>query len=112
MRISGALAKARPLRVQFEDDYLNLTYRPASYTVRQLQEIQDEESKRTDPARVVEMIQKMVVDWDLTEDDGVKVDLANTERLKDIPTPIFMAILREAREDQSVGEAPRPSAAS
>lgn len=115
MRISDALAKARPIVVEFEGESLNVTYRPSSYTVAELESLVEEDGtgqKRANPQRIVEMMQQMLVKWDLTEDDGVPVDFTNTERMRHIPTPIFMGILTAIKADQSAGEASSPSAAS
>jgi hypothetical protein len=114
MRISGALAKARPLTVEFEGDTLNITYRPSSYSVAELEKLVDDDAagKKPQPVRIIEMMQQMIVTWDLLEENGEPIDVQNTERMKELPTSIFTTIMQTVKVDQSAGEAPRPSAAT
>lgn len=115
MRISGALAQARSLKVPFEGEELNISYRPSSYSVEELEKlVSDEESgaKKIEPSRIIDIIQQMVITWDLTEDNGEPIHLSDRQRLKQLPTSIYTVILQTVKADQSVGEAERPSDAS
>jgi hypothetical protein len=114
MRISDALAKARPLTVEFDSDSMNITYRPSSYSVEKLEQLVEEDGseRKVAPRRMIEMIQNMVISWDLLEDNGEPIDLQNTARLRQLPSSIFLTILNAVKADQSAGEAERPSAAS
>lgn len=114
MRVSEALAKAKPLVVEFESGALHVEYRPSSYTVEELEKLVEEDGqggRRGNPARIIEMIQQMLVSWDLEEDTGGVIDFKDTARMRRLPSSIFAAILTAVRKDQSAGEASSPSAA-
>lgn len=102
MRISEALGERLPLAVQFPSSgsVLNVVYTPAAYTVAELEELQKAER---DTSRIIKSVQDVVLEWDLTDDDGQPVPLT-TEALRHVPTSIFMQIIRAVNEDQSVGE--------
>lgn len=129
MRISEALGGRIPLAVQFPSGaVLNIEYAPASYTVAELEEIQKAER---DPKRIIEAIRRVVLSWDLMDDDGnlvpltppkreptmsqgddgiwvevpgTDLDVAADDPLRHIPTPVYTAILRSVNEDQSAGK--------
>lgn len=111
MRISEALSPTRDIVVSFTGASLNVTYRPVSYSVEALDALAAEstDEKRAKASRIIEMIQNMVVAWDLEGDDEVAIDVADTERLRKLPMNIFTAILQAVKKDQSEGEAERPS---
>lgn len=125
MRISDALKGETPLEVHFPSgSVLNITYRPASYTVAELEEIQGEKGNA---GRIIEAIRRIVISWDLVDDEGRPVPLDRPtdamltvidgesgtvarsdppdDQLRHIPTPIFREILRAVNEDQEPGEA-------
>lgn len=124
MRISDALGEESPLAIHFPHGVLNIVYRPAAYTVAELEEIQAE---KNNIGRVVEAIRRVVKSWDLTDDDGNPVPLEKPvqailvvtdpesgevtkseppqDPLRHIPTPIFKEILKAVNADQEPGEA-------
>ena len=115
MRISGALAKAKPLDVAFEGDALHITYRPLFYTVEELEKLVADEAsgeKKIEPSRIIDLVQQMIITWDLTEENGEPIHLTDRARLKQLPSSVFTVILQTVKADQSVGEAERPSDAS
>jgi hypothetical protein len=129
MRISEALGERNPLKVHFAGgSVLNIVYAPATYTIAELEELQNAER---DINRVVESIRRLVLEWDLQDEDGVPISLQPVPkaitRVTDpengevtvieppedplrtkVPTNIFMTIIRAVNEDQNPGESPRP----
>lgn len=90
-----------PLAVHFPTGgVLNIVYAPSSYTVAELEELQAAER---DVSRVVKSIQDLVLEWDLTDDDGTPIPL-DSESLRNVPTNIFMHIIKAVNEDQDAGE--------
>lgn len=124
MRISEALGGRLPLAVQFPSGaVLNIEYHPASYTVAELEALQKSER---DPMRIIEAIRRIVVSWDLTDDEGrlvpvdppfagvakatdpesgeVTVSQPMEDPLRHIPTPVFTQIIKAVNEDQTAGK--------
>jgi hypothetical protein len=97
MRMSQATSKARTIPVAFEGGDLTVTYRPASYTVRELDELQAD-SKNT--KRIVDSMLRTLVSWDLTDDDDNAIPL-EVEPLMDVPTSIFVEIMKAMQADQA-----------
>lgn len=126
MRISEALSEAVDIVVPFANGVkLNVTYRPMSYTIAELDKLaaeavrrQDEtdeefkERKKAANERIIDMVQNVLVAWDLTDEKEVAVDFTNRETMREqVPINVFTGILHAIRKNQSSGEAERPSAA-
>jgi hypothetical protein len=118
MRISEALSRSSNIEVMFEAGaVLHVTYRPVSYSLRELDEMEavtvqkggTAEQRKERLERVAGMIGKLVISWDLESDDGVVLDPTDIEAMKDIPSNVFTEILSAVKAHQSVGEAARPS---
>lgn len=130
MRINEAFEDAKPLDVHYPTGaVLHVVYRPAMYSVEEMERIQTAERN---PRRVLRAIRRVVVSWDLTDEDGAPIsvdepyyngmplsefieaatntrtplpdDLPN-DPLAKIPTNIFTRIIQAVNEDQSPGEA-------
>lgn len=112
MRLSQATSKARPLTVPFEGGDLSVQYRPASYTVAELDELQ---ANTRDTKRIVESMLRTLVSWDLEYDEGQVDDegqplegvipLTTKALTQYVPTSVFVEIMRTMQEDQQPGEA-------
>ena len=124
MKLSQAVAKERDLTVEFDGAVLNVKFRPLTYTVRQVSEMQAKAREGGDANvnQVVTTIKRMVVGWDLTDDDEVPIPLdhpyadpesetpADDDPLRDVPMHIFSGVLQAVAEAQAPsGEASRPS---
>lgn len=111
MKLSQAVSKAREIKVSFDSAELNVTYRPASYTTRELQQLQEDKDLR----RVAQTIQRTLVTWDLEDEDGKPFPLEGEEALErlvdEVPISVFTEILKAVQEDQTPGEAGKTSAA-
>lgn len=129
MLIKDLLASEKTLAVEFASgSSLQIKYRPSSYTVSDISNI-DEEAKK-DPYRIITMVRDMLVDWDLESAPGVSVPIelppgsgnfvtTDGEQVKtkldkqklmetdpiSIHVPIFVlvAIVRAINDDQSAG---------
>lgn len=119
MRISEALAPARDIEVRFEAAVLNVTYRPAAYTIEEIENLEaadgdsTPEQRRVRLERLLDTIGRVVISWDLTDDNEVMINPTDRAMLRSsVPTPVFTEIMKAIREDQKVGEAERPSDAS
>ncbi len=111
MKLSEALSPTTWIPVHFAAGaVLNVEYRPASATIEEMEKLRaDTEEEQT--KRVIANIQSIVVDWDLTHDDGeTKVGL-DEQSLRRIPTNVFMEIIRAVGRHQSSGEAESSSRA-
>jgi hypothetical protein len=112
MKLSQATAKERDLPggVQFGEEALQVTYRPLTYTVREMDAMKDSQ----DTNRIIETVKRLIVRWDLTDNDETPIPIdhpmvededgklvpADDDPLRDIPTHIFSEILRAVNEDQ------------
>ncbi len=119
MRISEALAPARDIEVRFEAAVLNVTYRPAAYTIEEIETLEATDGEKTPEQRKARMerlldtVGRLVVSWDLTGDDDVVIDPTDRATLRtSVPIPVFNEIMKAVREDQRAGEAERHSDAS
>lgn len=120
MKISEALSPARDLQVRFEAAILNVTYRPAAYTIEEIERLEETEGEAKTPEqrrarleRLLDTIGRIVISWDLTDDSEVMISPTDRETLRHtVPMPVFMEIIKAVREDQKVGEAEGPSDAS
>lgn len=119
MRISEALAPTREIEVRFDSAVLNVTYRPAAYTIEELERLEENdgdktpEQRRARLERLLDSVGRMVVSWDLTNDDETMIDPRDRDTLRrSVPLPVFNEIMRAVREDQRAGEAERHSSAS
>lgn len=111
MRISEAVAETAEIEVPFGPHVLHVTYRPLTYTVAQMDEMaKDEKNTR----RIIDTIKRLVVQWDLEQDDlvdesgkGVLVPLDHpedeyeTDPLRDVGTHIFTKILKAVGQHQA-----------
>jgi hypothetical protein len=126
MRISEALSEAVDVGVPFANGViLNVTYRPMSYTIAELDKLAAEavreegesdeafkERRKKSTERVIDMLQNILVAWDLTDNDEVVIDFMNREEMRTkVPLNVYTGILNAVRKAQSSGEAERPSAA-
>lgn len=127
MRIDEAIADSKELDVQFPKAVLHIVYRPANYTIA---EMEAAEADKANPKRLVKMVQDLVEAWDLTrvekapaihengdpvivdgepvmvEKGEVPVDLSNAEEIRlNVTNTIISGIVKAIREDQSPGEA-------
>jgi hypothetical protein len=108
MFISDALGEEIPLEVAFPKDSLNVVYRPAEYTVAELEELTKSEK---DPKRIVTSMLRLLVSWDLkvmVDNEPMDVPLEFEAMRTQVPTNIFMKILRAVNADQNPGESERP----
>lgn len=110
MRIDEAIAETKSIQVHFGSAVLNVEYRPPAYTIAEMTEA---EADKDNPERLVQMIQRIVIGWDLTrsvkrvlEPNGdpveveVPVDITNPEDVRlYVPTTIIMGIVRAIRAD-------------
>jgi hypothetical protein len=119
MRIDEAISDNKELDVQFPKAVLRILYRPANYTIAEMEAAENDKS----PSRLVQMVQDLVIAWDLTRVEEIRVpvegsdEVALVERevpidLKDpeqirlyVTNTIISGIVKAIREDQSPGEA-------
>ena len=119
MKISEALSKARDIQVFFEAAVLNVTYRPVAYTYAEMESLTEndaslgklsKEERTSRLNRIIELIQRVVVAWDLEDENGVTIDPQNEESLRVVPLNVFTEIMKAVQQDQRVsGEAESPS---
>lgn len=118
LRLSSATSKARSLVVPFEGGDLSVSYRPASYTVAELDALQ---ADARNTARIVESMLRTLVSWDLEYDEdsapepalvGTVIPLETEALTVTVPTSVFVEVMRKMQEDQQAGEAGAPSDAS
>jgi len=113
MRISQAKSKAVELEVEFDEGSLNIVYRPISYSLNELDEMQAEsvktggtkDERKARMSRIATMISKMIVSWDLEGDNGEPIDPTDISALQDIPSNIFTEIIMAVKEHNEVGKA-------
>lgn len=113
MRLSQAVAPARKLSVPFDQgESLNVEYRPASYTVAELDALQ---ADAANTARIVDSMLRTLISWDLEydpEDDGAPTDedgkplegvipLSTEALTQHVPTSVFVVIMQAMQADQS-----------
>lgn len=113
MRISQAKSKAVDLEVVFEEGSLQIVYRPISYSLNELDEMQAESTKtggtqderKARMVRIATLISRMIVSWDLEDDNGEPIDPTNIDALQDVPSNIFTEIIMAVKEHNEAGKA-------
>lgn len=122
MRLSAAVANARPIQVPFADgEILNVVYRPSNATPADLDALAEQaENAEAEQAkgkinrevirRNVESMADLLVSWDLTEDDEVTPIPITVEGLSKVPMHVFNSIMKAVQKDQTVD--PEADAAS
>jgi hypothetical protein len=101
MQIADALGEETSLAVSFPKGQLNIVYRPMTYTVAELEQLQRSDK---DPVQIVNSMLDLLVSWDLTDGDGAPVPIDYESLRQKVPTAIFLRILRAVNEDQGPGE--------
>jgi hypothetical protein len=81
------------LAIQLFDDVLNVTYDPTYLTP----EIEDAIEAATTSEEMALIISKMVVAWDLLNDDGTPFELT-TETIKTLPTIVLAMVVNKVAE--------------
>ncbi len=97
MKISQATAEEKPLAVKFGEATLNVVYRPLTYTVTELEKMEAGDARA---AQVVDSMLRLLVSWDLTDEDENPVPLTE-EALREVPTHIFTGIMQAVGKDQT-----------
>jgi len=126
MRLSAAVANARPIQVGFaEGAVLSVTYRPSKATPADLdriaaeQEAAEEANKkagrgknrisRAEVRQMVTSMAELLVSWDLTDDNDNPIDPTDPDALMDVPSHVFVSIMKAVGKDQTDPEADAPS---
>lgn len=118
MRISEADTEAKDIDVQFGKATLHVTYKPLTYTVREM----DALAGSRDAGQIIETMKRLVVAWDLDDKQGNRVPLdhpmddvmqedgsgpsgrkrpADDDPLRDVPSHIFTGIIQAVGKDQT-----------
>jgi len=110
VKLSQAIAKARDITVPFEGDDLHVTYRPASFTIRELDALTEAQKKGDGkPTRqLLETVKRVILEWDLTDEDEKVIALDaklddEKDPLRDVPSVVFTEIMKKINEDQQPG---------
>lgn len=97
MRISEAIGDKKDLDVKFGTAVLHIQYTPTNYTIA---EMEDAVAHREDPRRLIGLIQTLVKAWDLEDDDGVPIDLADGEAIRTkVGSIVLTGIVKAVKED-------------
>lgn len=94
MKMSEATDAPKDLDVPFGAAVLHVTYKPVDYTPREMEAAQESQ----DIKRVVDMIARTVVKWDLEDEDGNVIPLEQ-EALMDVRLNIFHGIFAAIAKD-------------
>lgn len=106
MRLSEALSPATWIEVPFAGGgVLKVKYQPSRATLAEMQSLTAGGSESEQVERIVERFLEMVVDWDLTEDDGETKVALEHDRLMNLPANIFRTVLVAVMNHQNAGEA-------
>lgn len=97
MKISQATAVEKALPVPFGDATLNVSYRPLTYTVTELEKMETGDAKA---AQIIDSMLRLLVSWDLTDEFDQPVPLT-ADALREIPTHIFTGIMQAVGKDQT-----------
>lgn len=89
------LANRRTVQVEWLANTITVTYQPAAYTIGL--------AERVFSTPYVELIPALVVEWDLTDDDGVMVPVT-AENVERLPTRLSKEIVLEIVKDNNQGE--------
>ena len=117
MRISEAQSATRDIVVHFEGGDLNVTYRPVSYTINETEKMAEDTSNldKASPAeraekmgKFVDSIARLVIAWDLEDEEGITIDPSDRAALRDVPLNILNDVVSTISKDQRPsGEASR-----
>lgn len=102
MRISDLTRDRRTVAVQIGDGVVNVTYRPGGITPESEDRLREMISEQRVGASLVALLSGVLLDWDLTDDDGVPYP-TTPEALSKLPTLALMAVA------QAISESIRPN---
>jgi hypothetical protein len=97
VKISQATADSKPCSATFGENVLNFVYRPLTYTVAEMEAMQEDTPR---PGAIIESMMKLLVSWDLTDEDDVVIPL-EADALRTIPSHIFTGIMQAVGKDQT-----------
>ncbi len=108
MKISQATAEVKPLTAKFGEGVLNFEYRPLTYTVEEMERMQEGTPKA---GAIIESMMKLLVSWDLEYDPETDADdegepltgvvPLEPDPLRKIPSHIFTGIMQAVGKDQT-----------
>jgi hypothetical protein len=97
MRISEAVAETSEVEVHFGPAVLHVQYRPSSFTMQELEDVDTDKSSR----RLIRMIQDMIVGWDLEDNEGEPINIQDAEAVRTkVPAHILTGIIKAVRRHQ------------
>lgn len=93
----------RKLTVPWAGDEIIIRYRPSEWTP----EIEDDLRAEQGSSAVLGVMSKLILEWDVLEDDDVPVAL-EIDRLKKFPSAFLLHLMFKIWEDMAPGEVKRP----
>jgi len=106
MRLSDTLGDPRDLAVKVGRGELHVKYMPLNYTPAQIDDLnkRDGETDAERIRRVSQMVNELVVEWDLTFDDETPVPLDVESIHNNVGIHTLTTIIKAVQTDQSAGE--------
>lgn len=97
MKISQATAEVKTCEAKFGEATLHFEYRPLTYTVEEMERMQEGTPRA---GAIVDSMLKLLVSWDLTDDDEQPIPL-DEDALRKVPSHIFTGIMQAVGKDQT-----------
>lgn len=102
------LMKPKEAKIAFGDapeDVLTVVYRPGVLTPRMLVELEelDEMSAGKQTEAVVALLPRIIVSWDLADDDGTPYPL-EPDALMDLPLDVLMTVMQAITDREKPGK--------
>ena len=96
----GQVLKTREVTIPFGEDALRVRYRSEALTPRLfiMLDVADEENVGEQTRLAVEVLTRVIAEWDLTYDDG-KPYPVTTEALMELPLDFLTTVLQAITED-------------
>lgn len=98
--LSQIISERRPKVVRYGDHEVNIVYNPAVLTL----EMAESPAATSNASAMVDMLAAILVEWDLTEDDGTVIPTTR-ESMAKIPLVFLARVLETITSDDHAGEA-------
>lgn len=118
IRLSELTSDERTIAVEIGEELLTVTYRPGGYTPEVEDAMRSQNEKNRPGNGLAAALSRLVMEWDLTEDNGEAVEIS-LERLRKLPVEFLTRVTnaittdmrprRDERKNSEGGSQPRAS---
>ena len=104
VKLSGLVGKRLKLRVKWQDEEVNITYKPFTQAqLNDLTKVEDNDDDENAKRGTAGLICDSVIEWDITDDDGAMLPLT-IDNLLILPMPLLNAMTGAMGQDGLPGK--------